>query len=162
MNQKIRKNRIFYCGREVAAITIWSDKTGWKVKVAQLCLTLWPHGLQPARRLCPWDSPGKNTAVGCHALLQGNLPKLGIEARSPALQAASLPSEPPGKPTVGQYPTLKRRDILTPATMRMNLEDTGLSDISQCQRTNTAWPHSYEGPSVVRFIDRKSSGGREK
>ena len=24
-----------------------------------------------ARLLCPWDSPGKNTGVGCHALLQG-------------------------------------------------------------------------------------------
>ena len=31
----------------------------------------WPHGLQPSRLLCPWDSPGKNTGVGCHALLQG-------------------------------------------------------------------------------------------
>ena len=30
-----------------------------------------PHGLQPARLLCPWDSPGKNTGVGHHALLQG-------------------------------------------------------------------------------------------
>ena len=30
-----------------------------------------PHGLQPTRVLCPWDSPGKNTGVGCHALLQG-------------------------------------------------------------------------------------------
>ena len=29
------------------------------------------HGLQPARLFCPWDSPGKNTGVGCHALLQG-------------------------------------------------------------------------------------------
>ena len=36
--------------------------------------SLWPHGLQPARLLCPWDSPGKNTAVGCHFLLQGILP----------------------------------------------------------------------------------------
>ena len=33
--------------------------------------SLWPRGLQPARLLCPWDSPGKNTGVGCHALLQG-------------------------------------------------------------------------------------------
>ena len=32
---------------------------------------LQPHGLEPARLLCPWDSPGKNTAVGCHFLLQG-------------------------------------------------------------------------------------------
>ena len=30
----------------------------------------WPHVLQPARLLCPWDSPGKGTGVGCHALLQ--------------------------------------------------------------------------------------------
>ena len=33
--------------------------------------SLWPHGLQPARLLCPWNSPGKNTGVGCHFLLQG-------------------------------------------------------------------------------------------
>ena len=29
--------------------------------------SLWPHGLRPTRLLCAWDSPGKNTAVGCHA-----------------------------------------------------------------------------------------------
>ena len=33
--------------------------------------TLQPNGLQPSRLLCVWDSPGKNTGVGCHALLQG-------------------------------------------------------------------------------------------
>ena len=33
--------------------------------------SLQPYGLEPARLLCPWDSPGKNTGVGCHALLQG-------------------------------------------------------------------------------------------
>ena len=32
--------------------------------------SLWPYG--PTRLLCPWDSPGKNTGVGCHALLQGS------------------------------------------------------------------------------------------
>ena len=36
--------------------------------------SLRPRGLQPARPLCPWDSPGKNTGVGCLALLQGILP----------------------------------------------------------------------------------------
>ena len=40
-------------------------------KLPQLCLTLQLHGLQPTRLLCPWDSPGKNTGVGCHALLWG-------------------------------------------------------------------------------------------
>ena len=33
--------------------------------------SLRPHGLQPASLLCPWDSPGKNTGVGCYFLLQG-------------------------------------------------------------------------------------------
>ena len=32
--------------------------------------SVWPHGLQPTRLLRPWDSPGKNTGVGCHFLLQ--------------------------------------------------------------------------------------------
>ena len=30
-----------------------------------------PHGLQPARLLRPWGVSGKDTGVGCHALLQG-------------------------------------------------------------------------------------------
>ena len=33
--------------------------------------SLWPRELWPARLLCPWDVPGKNTGVGCHFLLQG-------------------------------------------------------------------------------------------
>ena len=28
--------------------------------------SLWPHGLQPARLFCLWDSPGKNTGMGCN------------------------------------------------------------------------------------------------
>ena len=32
-------------------------------KSLQLCPTLRPYGLKPARLLCPWDSPGKNTGV---------------------------------------------------------------------------------------------------
>ena len=33
--------------------------------------SLQPHRLQPARLLCPWNSPGKNPGVGSHSLLQG-------------------------------------------------------------------------------------------
>ena len=36
--------------------------------------SLWPHGLQPTRLLCPWDFPGKDTGVGGHFLLQGIFP----------------------------------------------------------------------------------------
>ena len=37
---------------------------------------LQPHGLQPARLLCPFDSPGTNTGVSCHFLLQESNPGL--------------------------------------------------------------------------------------
>ena len=36
--------------------------------------------------------------MGRLSVLQGDLPNLGIKPRSPALQAYSLPAEPPGKP----------------------------------------------------------------
>ena len=34
------------------------------------------------RLLYPWDFPGKNTGVGCHSLLQGDLPDPEIEPTS--------------------------------------------------------------------------------
>ncbi|XDA79720.1 hypothetical protein R6Z07F_009729 [Ovis aries] len=39
--------------------------------------SLRPHGLQPTRLLCPWNSPGKNTGVDYHSLLQRNFPNQG-------------------------------------------------------------------------------------
>ena len=39
-------------------------------KSLQSCPTLRPHRRQPLRLHRPWDSPGKNTGVGCHFLLQ--------------------------------------------------------------------------------------------
>ena len=42
--------------------------------VTQSCLML----CDPTRLLCPWNSPGKNTAVSCHFLLQGIFPTLGL------------------------------------------------------------------------------------
>ena len=42
------------------------------------CLTLQSHRLYLARLLCPWDFPGRNTRVGCHAVLQGIVPTQGL------------------------------------------------------------------------------------
>ena len=42
---------------------------------AQSCPTLCdPVDYSPARLLCPWNSPVKNTGVDCHILLQGIFP----------------------------------------------------------------------------------------
>ena len=70
---------------EPILLTPWSqisslqDQGTMKVKVlvTQSCPILRPHGLQHARLLCPWESPGKNTRVACHALLQGIFPSQG-------------------------------------------------------------------------------------
>ena len=56
-----------------------------------------PYGLEPARLLCPWDPPSKNTVVCCHTLLHWNLPNPGIKPMSPALAGRSPSTEPPGK-----------------------------------------------------------------
>ena len=45
--------------------------------VAQSCLTLQLHGLQPTKLLSPWDFPGKDTGMGHHFLLQGIFPTQG-------------------------------------------------------------------------------------
>ena len=59
--------------------------------VTQLCLTVCNPILQFARLLCPWDSPGKNTGVGCHALLQGIFWTQGLNLGLLHWQADSLP-----------------------------------------------------------------------
>ena len=63
--------------------------------------SLWPHELQPARLVYPWDSPGKSTGAVCHFLLLGIFP---TQRSNPHLlcllhwQVNSLPLAPPGKP----------------------------------------------------------------
>ena len=75
--------------------------------VAKSCLTLCdPMECSPARLLCPWDFPGKNTRVGCHALLQGIFPTQGAN-QSPALAGEFFTAEPPGEPLRTQYFPLK-------------------------------------------------------
>ena len=52
-----------------------TERLNWtkvKVKVAQSCLTLRPHGLSS-----PWNSPGQNTGAGGLSLLQGIFPTQG-------------------------------------------------------------------------------------
>ena len=52
-------------------INVYIHTHTYMCSVAQSCPTLWPCGLQPARFLCSWNFPGKNTGMGCSFLLQG-------------------------------------------------------------------------------------------
>ena len=49
-----------------------------------------PHRRQPTRLPRPWDSPGKNTGVGCHFLLQC----MKVESESEVAQSYEIPSDP--------------------------------------------------------------------
>ena len=49
-----------------------------------------PHKWQPTRLLCPWDSPGKNTGVGCHFLLQC----MKVKSESEVAQSCPTLSDP--------------------------------------------------------------------
>ena len=68
-----------------------------------LFMTLWTIAHQTP---LPWDSPDKNTRVGCHALLQGTFLMQGSNSHLLCLllwQACSLPLVPPGSPYICKY-----------------------------------------------------------
>ena len=61
-------------------------------------LTPWPLGLWSTRLLCFWGFSRWGCWSGVPCPPPGALPNPGMEPRSPAVWADSLPSEPPGKP----------------------------------------------------------------
>ena len=65
-----------------------------------------PHRRKPTRLPCPWDSPGKNTGVGCHFLLQC----MKVKSESEAVQSYLTLSDPmdcslPGSSVHGIFQT---------------------------------------------------------
>ena len=74
-------------------------------KSLQSCLTLCdPIDWQPARLPCPWDSPGKNTGVGCHFLLQCMKVKSESEVAQSCLTLSNpMDCSPPGSSIHGIF-----------------------------------------------------------
>ena len=79
--------------------TFWSVKLSGpeKVKVKVKVTQLYPALCNPMDYTA-LNSPGQNPGVDGPFPSQGDLPNPGLKLRSPALQADSLPAEPPGKP----------------------------------------------------------------
>ena len=72
----------------------------WASSVTQSCLTLWPHGLQPARLLCSWDFAKQEHWSGLSSPSEGDFPDQGIKPAAPAAPALTgrcFTTEPPGK-----------------------------------------------------------------
>ena len=70
MNCLIRICQKKYSTFTSTKIPFYDTAAAATAKSPQSCLTLRPHRWQPTRLPRPWDSPGKNTGVGCHFLLQ--------------------------------------------------------------------------------------------
>ena len=63
-----------------------------------------PHRRQPTRLPCPWDSPGKNTGVGCHFLLQCMKAKSESEVTQSCLTLSDpMDCSPPGSSAHGIF-----------------------------------------------------------
>ena len=80
----------------------WSELKWKSLSRVQLFATPWTS---------PWNSPGQSTGMGSLFPSPGDLPDPGIEPRSPALQADSLPASSQGKPKntrVGSLSLLQR------------------------------------------------------
>ena len=58
-----------------------------------LCDSVRLHRQQPTRLCRPWDSPGKNTEVGCHFLLQCMKVKSGSEVTQSCLTLCYQPTK---------------------------------------------------------------------
>ena len=86
-----------------------------KVLVTQLCLNLW----DPARLLCSWHFPDKNTEVGCHFLLQGIFLTQGLMPHF--LHCSQIPYHLslPGSPSLCVY--IHNYEIFTCATNMINV-----------------------------------------
>ena len=65
--------------------------------------SVWPHRRQPTRLPCPWDSPGNNTGVGCHFLLQRRKVKSESDVAQSRLTLSNpMDCSPPGSsPSMG-------------------------------------------------------------
>ena len=65
-------------------------KLSFKFSHSVMSKSVRPHRWQPTRLPCPWDSPGKNTGVGCHFLL----PCMKVKSESEVAQSCLTRKDP--------------------------------------------------------------------
>ena len=76
--------------KQACTMSVYASQWKWKCSLSCVRLFATPWTV-PTRPLCPWNSPGKNTGVGCHSLFQGIFP-------TQVSCSAGRESELPGKP----------------------------------------------------------------
>ena len=75
----------------------------WSESHSVVSDSLQPHGLKPTRPFCPWGFPGRNTGVGCQALLQGIVPTQGSNPSLPRCRQILYHLSHQGSPVILEW-----------------------------------------------------------
>ena len=117
-----------------------------------------PHRWQPTGRLHPWDSPGKNTGVGCHFLLQCMKVKRESEvAQSCPTLRDPMDGSPPGSSVYGifQARVLEGVPLPSPSCILLLL----LSHFSRVRLCATPEAAAHQAPPSLGFSRQEHWSG---
>ena len=122
--------------------------------------SLWPHGLWSTKLLCTWNSPGKNTGVGCHAPLHGIFPTQGSNSHLLCLlhwQAGLLSVAPPRNSKAFIFLSIFIRiskQSKWSNRQRINLKNIQATPAAQFQKNK--WPNQQMGQRTKQtFLQRR-------
>ena len=132
----------------------------WVSVSAQSCLTLCdPVNYKPARLLCPWDSPGNNSGVACHFLLQWSL----YSAAAKSLQSCPTLCDPiDGSPPVSPVPgILQARTLEWVAISFSNAWKWKVKGklLSRVWVFSTPWTSAHQAPPSMGFSRQECWSG---
>ena len=129
--------------------------------------SLLPHGLWSTRLLCPWDSPGKNTGLGCHSYLQFSDDQVSIVSHSWSLvtkrdfTGSTSDKEPAGQcrrlkkcrldPSVGKIPCRRACNLLQYSCLENTMDRGDWWATVHRVANNWTW---LKRPSMHEFSDK--------
>ena len=121
--------------------------------------SVWPHRQQPTRLPGPWDSPGKNTGVGCHFLLQC----MKVKSESEVAYSCPTLSDPvdcslPGFSVHGilQARTLEWVAISFSNAWKWKVK---VKSLSRVWLLGTPWTAAYQAPPSMGFAKQEYWSG---
>ena len=106
-----------------------------------------PHRQQPTGLLHPWDSPGKNTGVGCHFLLQYMKVKSQSEVAQSCLTLSDpMDCSPPGSSIHGIF----QARVLEWVAIAFSTMDMSLGELRELVMDREAWHAAVRGVTKSR------------
>ena len=131
-----------------------SEELAAAAKSRQSCPTLQPYRRQPTRLPCPWDSPGKNTGVGCHFLLQYAKVKVKSLSRI-RLLVTPWTTEHQAPPSMG----FRGKSTGVGCHFLLQYTKVKVKSLSRVQLLGTPWTAAYQAPPSMDFSGKSTGVG---